>query len=178
MPLGSDAFLKADARSRAETVAGLVSALASLPLGRQDKFLLLRSSLQARLIHPISDQPSLLSMPTSLHLVGHHAHLLPPRTPLPDPLSPPLWEAPLLAARCSSSTLLRWPQWLLRRHPPGGCVLCWVRCVYPWLWGRCPGSLNPARVSAGVLRPALRADVVRVLQAPWGPGPDAARGLG
>jgi hypothetical protein len=34
-----------------QTVAGLVTALASLPLGRQDKFLLLRSSLQARLAH-------------------------------------------------------------------------------------------------------------------------------
>jgi hypothetical protein len=39
--LGSDAFVEADARSRAETVASLVTALASLPLGRQDKFLLL-----------------------------------------------------------------------------------------------------------------------------------------
>jgi hypothetical protein len=38
--------------------------------------------------------------------------------------------------------------------------------------GRCPF------LSAGVLRPALRADVGRVLQAPWGPSPDAARGLG
>jgi hypothetical protein len=37
-PLGSDAFVEADARSRAETIAGLVTALASLPLGRQDKF--------------------------------------------------------------------------------------------------------------------------------------------
>jgi hypothetical protein len=51
MPLGSDAFVEADARSWAKTVAGLVTALASLPLGRQDKFLLLRSSLQARLTH-------------------------------------------------------------------------------------------------------------------------------
>jgi hypothetical protein len=50
-PLGSDAFVGADARSRAVTVAGLVTALASLPLGKQDKFLLLRSSLQARLTH-------------------------------------------------------------------------------------------------------------------------------
>jgi hypothetical protein len=48
-PLGSDAFV--EARSRAATVAGLVTALASLHLGRQDKFLLLRSSLQARLTH-------------------------------------------------------------------------------------------------------------------------------
>jgi hypothetical protein len=44
-PLGLDAFVEADARSRAETVADLVTALASLPLGRQDKFLLLCSSL-------------------------------------------------------------------------------------------------------------------------------------
>jgi hypothetical protein len=50
-PLGSDAFVEADARSQAETVAGPVTALASLPLGRQDKFLLLRSCLQARLTH-------------------------------------------------------------------------------------------------------------------------------
>jgi hypothetical protein len=50
-PLGSDAFVEADARFRAETVANLVTALASLALGRQDKFLLLRSSLQARLTH-------------------------------------------------------------------------------------------------------------------------------
>jgi hypothetical protein len=43
-------------------------------------------------------------------------------------------------------------------------------------------SRNPSNffdcVSAGVLRPALRADVGRVLRAPWGRGPDAARGLG
>jgi hypothetical protein len=50
-PLGSDAFVETDARSRAETVASLVTAIASLPLGKQDKFLLLRSSLQARLTH-------------------------------------------------------------------------------------------------------------------------------
>jgi hypothetical protein len=50
-PLGSDAFVETDACSRAETVASLVTALASLPLGKQDKFLLLRSSLQARLTH-------------------------------------------------------------------------------------------------------------------------------
>jgi hypothetical protein len=43
---------------------------------------------------------------------------------------------------------------------------------------RCPGRLQAACVSAGVLRPALRADVGRVLRAPWGPSPDAARGLG
>jgi hypothetical protein len=49
-PLGLDAFVETDARSRAETVASLVTALASLPLGKQDKFLL-RSSLQARLTH-------------------------------------------------------------------------------------------------------------------------------
>jgi hypothetical protein len=51
MPLGSNAFAEADARSRAETVASLVTALASLPLGKQDKFLLLRSFLQVRLTH-------------------------------------------------------------------------------------------------------------------------------
>jgi hypothetical protein len=50
-PLDLDAFVETDARSRAETVAGLVTALASLPLGRQDKFLLLCSSLQVRLTH-------------------------------------------------------------------------------------------------------------------------------
>jgi hypothetical protein len=50
-PLSSEAFVEADARSRAETVSGLVTALASLPLGRQDKFLVLRPSLLARLIH-------------------------------------------------------------------------------------------------------------------------------
>jgi hypothetical protein len=50
-PLGSVAFVEVDARSKAETVAGLVTALASLPQGRQDKFLLLRSSLHARLTH-------------------------------------------------------------------------------------------------------------------------------
>jgi hypothetical protein len=50
-PLGSDVLVETDARSRAETVASLVTALASLPLGKQDKFLLLRSSLQARLTH-------------------------------------------------------------------------------------------------------------------------------
>jgi hypothetical protein len=50
-PLVSDAIVEDDARSRAETVASLVTALASLPLGRQDKFLMLRSSLQARLTH-------------------------------------------------------------------------------------------------------------------------------
>jgi hypothetical protein len=50
-PLGSDALVEADARSRAETVAGLVTTLASLPLSRQGKFLLLCSSLQARLSH-------------------------------------------------------------------------------------------------------------------------------
>jgi hypothetical protein len=33
------------------------------------------------------------------------------------------------------------------------------------------------RASAGVLRPALRANVSRVLRAPWGPGPDTARRL-
>jgi hypothetical protein len=33
-PLGSDAFVETDARSRAETVASLVTALASLPLGK------------------------------------------------------------------------------------------------------------------------------------------------
>jgi hypothetical protein len=48
-PFGSDAFVESDARSQAEAVAGLVTALASLPLGRQDKFLLLRSFLQVRL---------------------------------------------------------------------------------------------------------------------------------
>jgi hypothetical protein len=48
-PLGSDAFVEANTGCRAETVAGLVTAHASLPLGRQDKFLLLCSSLQARL---------------------------------------------------------------------------------------------------------------------------------
>jgi hypothetical protein len=42
-PLGSNAFVEADARSQAETVAGLVTALTSLPLGKQDEFLLLRS---------------------------------------------------------------------------------------------------------------------------------------
>jgi hypothetical protein len=50
-PLGADAFVKANARSQAETVTGLVAALVSLPLGRQDKFLLLRSSLKVRLTH-------------------------------------------------------------------------------------------------------------------------------
>jgi hypothetical protein len=50
-PLGSDAFVETNARSWAETVAGQVTALASLPLGRQDKFLLLRSFLQVRLTH-------------------------------------------------------------------------------------------------------------------------------
>jgi hypothetical protein len=50
-PLGLDAFAETDARSWAETVTGLVTALASFPLGRQDKFLLLRSSLQVRLTH-------------------------------------------------------------------------------------------------------------------------------
>jgi hypothetical protein len=44
-PLGSDAFVEADARSRAETVAGLVTALASLPLGRPAKS---PSSVRAR----------------------------------------------------------------------------------------------------------------------------------
>jgi hypothetical protein len=43
---------------------------------------------------------------------------------------------------------------------------------------RCSGGCPAACVSAGVLRPALHADVGRVLRAPWGPGPDAARGLG
>jgi hypothetical protein len=52
-PLGSDPFVEADARFRAETVAGLVAALASLPLVKQAKFLLLHSSLQARLTHLI-----------------------------------------------------------------------------------------------------------------------------
>jgi hypothetical protein len=42
-----------------------------------------------------------------------------------------------------------------------------------------PGLVDVhACVSAGVLRPALRADVGRLLRAPWGPGPDAARELG
>jgi hypothetical protein len=50
-PLGSDAFVETDTRSRAKTVAGLVTALATLPLGRQDKFFLLRSSLQVRRTH-------------------------------------------------------------------------------------------------------------------------------
>jgi hypothetical protein len=50
-PLGSNAFVGADARSRVVTVTGLVTALASQPLGKQDTFLLLRSSLQARLTH-------------------------------------------------------------------------------------------------------------------------------
>jgi hypothetical protein len=49
-PLGSDVFVEADARSR-PNVTGLVTALAFLPLGRQDKFLLLRSFLQARPNH-------------------------------------------------------------------------------------------------------------------------------
>jgi hypothetical protein len=35
-PLGSDTFVKADARSWAESVTGLVTALASLPVDRQD----------------------------------------------------------------------------------------------------------------------------------------------
>jgi hypothetical protein len=56
-PLSSDAFVKASARSQVETVASLVAALASRPLGRQDKFLLLRSSLQARLTHPTCITP-------------------------------------------------------------------------------------------------------------------------
>jgi hypothetical protein len=41
-PLGSDAFVEADARSRAAAVESLVTALTSLPLSTQDKFLLLR----------------------------------------------------------------------------------------------------------------------------------------
>jgi hypothetical protein len=40
-----------------------------------------------------------------------------------------------------------------------------------------PGT-PPSGARIGVLRPALRADVGRVLRAPWGPGPDAAWGLG
>jgi hypothetical protein len=50
-PLSSDAFVETDARSRAETNASLVTALASLPLGKQGKFLPLRSSLQVCLTH-------------------------------------------------------------------------------------------------------------------------------
>jgi hypothetical protein len=50
-PVGTLSFVEADARSQAETVADLVTALASLALGSQDKFLLLRSSLQVRLTH-------------------------------------------------------------------------------------------------------------------------------
>jgi hypothetical protein len=49
--LGSDAFVQADAHSRAAAVESLVTSLTSLPLSTQDKFLLLRSSLQARLTH-------------------------------------------------------------------------------------------------------------------------------
>jgi hypothetical protein len=46
---GSDALVKTDARSRAAADASLVTSLTSLPLPTQDKFLLLCSSLQARL---------------------------------------------------------------------------------------------------------------------------------
>jgi hypothetical protein len=45
------------------------------------------------------------------------------------------------------------------------------RCAHPLVCGRCPIRLQAARVLAGVLRPALRADVRQVLRAPWGPGP-------
>jgi hypothetical protein len=71
MPLGSDAFVEADARSWAETVTGLVTVLASLPLGRQDKFLLLRSSLQARLTHLTRITPwSRLALPLRFNGFG------------------------------------------------------------------------------------------------------------
>jgi hypothetical protein len=50
-PLGLDAFVEADARSCAAAVEILVTSLTSLPLSTQDKFLLLRSFLQARLTH-------------------------------------------------------------------------------------------------------------------------------
>jgi hypothetical protein len=53
-----------------------------------------------------------------------------------------------------------------------------VHCAYPRVCGRCPGRLQGACVSAGVLRPALCADVGRVLRAPWGPGSGGTRGLG
>jgi hypothetical protein len=76
-PLGSDAFVETDARSRAETVASLVTALASLPLGKQDKFLLLRSSLQARLTHLTRIIPWSQLSPTSLPPNGRC--FLPPR---------------------------------------------------------------------------------------------------
>jgi hypothetical protein len=50
-PLGSNVFVEADARSRATAVESLVTSLTSVPLPTQDQFLLLRSSLQARLTH-------------------------------------------------------------------------------------------------------------------------------
>jgi hypothetical protein len=50
-PFGSDAFVEANARCRAAAVQSLVTSLTSLPLPTQNKFLLLRSSLQARLTH-------------------------------------------------------------------------------------------------------------------------------
>jgi hypothetical protein len=53
----------------------------------------LRSAIIQR--HPSQGSPSLLCMPTSFHLIGHHAHLLPPhpvclglhliRSPAPGP---------------------------------------------------------------------------------------------
>jgi hypothetical protein len=49
--LGPDTFVEADARSWAETVAVRVATFASLPLGRQDNFLLLHPSLKLCLTH-------------------------------------------------------------------------------------------------------------------------------
>jgi hypothetical protein len=50
-PLSSGAFVEADAHSRFVFDSVLVTPLASIPLAKQNKFLLLRSSLQGRLTH-------------------------------------------------------------------------------------------------------------------------------
>jgi hypothetical protein len=61
--------------------------------------------------------------------------------------------ADIMVILCSCSRAGLW--WVTFRHPPGGCLHCWGRCAYPQVCGRCPGRLQAACVSAGVLRPAL-----------------------
>jgi hypothetical protein len=115
--LGSDAFVETDARSRAETVAGLVTALASFPLGRQDKFLLLRSSLQVRLTHLTRITRGRGSPPTSLSPGGRC--FMPPST----------WWSTLLPLTCS------WSLW--SRSSPFPCAPAGLACGSPPPRGRC-----------------------------------------
>jgi hypothetical protein len=125
-PLGSNAFVKSVARSRDETVA----AYASLPLCRQEKFLLLCSSLQARLtqltrIFPWSRlshhvaAAELQVLLTALDLVKH-------------PLPAAMWSDPVVALltlplrsgglTCGSAPMRpALPTWLCGpRRPPFG----------------------------------------------------------